>query len=156
LVANKNYTFKINAVNFDASVTAYLVDNFSATTTQINLTQDYFGNFSTTSVVASYSEDRFKIVFKVGTLATPDFESSISLYPNPSTTNAFYLNIPNWTDDIKVKLHNAVGQEMPLEVSTSDGIVRYCKSKIDLAAGMYIITITKEGSTVNKKWLIQR
>jgi hypothetical protein len=156
LVANKNYTFKINAVNLDASVTAYLVDNFLATTTSINLTQDYFGNFSTTSVVASYSEDRFKIVFKVGTLATPDFESSIGLYPNPSTTNAFYLNIPNWTDDIKVKLHNAVGQEMPLEVSTSDGIVRYCKSKIDLAAGMYIITITKEGSTVNKKWLIQR
>jgi hypothetical protein len=156
LVANKNYTFKINAVNLDASVTAYLVDNFLATTTSINLTQDYFGNFSTTSVVASYSEDRFKIVFQVGTLTTPDFESSISLYPNPSTTNAFYLNIPNWSDDIKVKLHNAVGQEIPLNVSTTDGVVRYCKSKIDLAAGMYIITITKEGSTVNKKWLIQR
>jgi autotransporter-associated beta strand protein len=156
LVANKNYTFKINAVNFDASVTAYLVDNFLATTTPINLTQDYFGNFSTTSVVASYSEDRFKIVFQVGTLGTPDFESSISLYPNPSTTNAFYLNIANWTDDIKIRLHNAVGQEIPLTIESSDGIVRYCQSKIDLPVGMYIVTITKEGRTVNKKWLIQR
>jgi hypothetical protein len=156
LVANKNYTFKINAVNFDASVTAYLVDNFLATTTPINLTQDYFGNFSTTSVVASYSEDRFKIVFQVGTLATPDFESSISLYPNPSTTNAFYLNIANWTDDIKIRLHNAVGQEIPLTIESSDGLVRYCKSKIDLAAGVYIISISKEGIMTSKKWIIQR
>lgn len=84
LVANKNYTFKINAVNFDASVTAYLVDNFLATTTPINLTQDYFGNFSTTSVVASYSEDRFKIIFETGTLSNDNIEinNSVIVYIN--------------------------------------------------------------------------
>jgi hypothetical protein len=153
--ASKNYTFKIKAINFDASVTAYLVDNFLGTTTAIDMTQDYFANFATTSAAASYGEDRFKIVFKNSTLGTPIFESNISLYPNPSTTNAFYLNVPNWTDDTTVRLHNAVGQEIPLAIESSNGTVRYCKSKIDLPVGMYIVTITQEGKIVNKKWLIQ-
>jgi len=109
LVANKNYTFKINAVNLDPNVTAYLVDNFLATTTPINLTQDYFANFATTSVVASYNEDRFKIVFQVGTLTGSDFEinNSVIIYTD---TN---INIKSVIENIKsVQIFDLLGRNI--------------------------------------------
>jgi hypothetical protein len=111
LVANKNYTFKINAVNFDASVTAYLVDNFLATTTPINLTQDYFGNFSTTSVVASYSEDRFKIISRVNTLSNNNFEINNPVIVYTDTN----INIKSAIENIKsVEIFDLLGRTIAI------------------------------------------
>uniref|UniRef100_UPI0037BFC022 fibronectin type III domain-containing protein n=1 Tax=Flavobacterium sp. TaxID=239 RepID=UPI0037BFC022 len=68
LGANKNYTFKIQTTNFDTALTPYLVDTFLNTQTEIATSQAFLASFATTSNQASYSEDRFKIVFQTSAL----------------------------------------------------------------------------------------
>ncbi|WP_396153365.1 choice-of-anchor J domain-containing protein, partial [Flavobacterium sp.] len=111
LGANKNYTFKIQTTNFDTALTPYLVDTFLNTQTEISTSQAYLASFATTSNVASYSENRFKIVFQNAVLSTDTFASQVGLYPNPSKGNGFYLQLPS-SAQATVKLYNTIGQEI--------------------------------------------
>jgi hypothetical protein len=152
---NKSYTFKFEPLNFDAGISAFLIDQFMNTQTQIDLQQNSFITINTGSDVLSYGEDRFKIVFNTSSLSNPEFESKVLLYPNPSTMSSFYLQLPNWSDATKVILHNSLGQQIPVVKEITNGLTRQFKSINPLPTGIYYITITQEGKSVTKKWIVQ-
>jgi hypothetical protein len=136
-LANKNYTFKINATNFDASVTAYLVDNFLGTTTPIDLTQDYFANFATTSSVTSYGEDRFKIVFRVNTLSNGDFEinNSVIIYTDAN------INIKSTNQNIKsVEFFDSLGRNITIFKNVNNTL--FTTNNINKTNNLILIRIT--------------
>jgi hypothetical protein len=63
-MAQKNYRFELNALNFMTGFNAYLQDAYKGTTTPIDLTgtTNQF-DFSVTAEAASANQDRFRIVF---------------------------------------------------------------------------------------------
>jgi hypothetical protein len=67
-----NYEFKLNPINFDASVSSCkLVDKFLNTETQISLTSTTLVGFNVTSVTGSNAANRFYVVFNAaGSLPT--------------------------------------------------------------------------------------
>ena len=149
LGANKNYTFKIQTTNFDTALTPYLVDTFLNTQTEIATSQAYLATFATTSNVASYNENRFKIVFQNALLSTDTFASQVGLYPNPSKGNGFYLQLTA-TTQATVKLYNTLGQE--IAISHNEG---HYQAKQSLAAGVYHIMVTQGEKTSKLKWIVE-
>jgi len=149
LGANKNYTFKIQTTNFDTALTPYLVDNFLNTQTEISTSQAFLASFATTSNVASYSENRFKIVFQNALLNTDTFATQVGLYPNPSKGNGFYLQLPAKAQ-VTVKLYNTLGQE--IAISHNEG---HYQAKQSLAAGVYHIMVTQGEKTSKLKWIVE-
>jgi hypothetical protein len=149
LVANKNYTFKIQTTNFDTALTPYLVDTFLNTQTEIATSQAYLATFATTSNVASYNENRFKIVFQNALLSTDTFATQVGLYPNPSKGNGFYLQLPS-TAHATVRLYNTLGQE--IAISHNEGNYQ---AKQSLAAGVYHIMVTQGEKTSKLKWIVE-
>lgn len=153
-VANKSYTFKIEPANFDASVSALFVDQFLNTQTPIDLTQESFITVNTTTDVASYGEDRFRIIFGTEQLANQDFDRIVSLYPNPSRLNEFNLNLPNWDDTVKVNMFNSLGQQIPVSMENGDGMSKRFKVNTNVASGVYYIKVTQGGKETTKKWIL--
>mgnify|MGYP002631972571 CR=1 FL=1 len=152
LGANKNYTFKIQTTNFDADLTPYLVDNFLNTQTAISTSEVYLATFSTTSNVASYSEDRFKIVFQTSALSTDDFVKNIKLYPNPAKAGgSFYID---GITEASVLVYNVVGQNIPVTVM-SQGNATQVTPTTALSQGVYLVTVTTAGKTAQVKWIVE-
>ncbi len=149
LGANKNYTFKIQTTNFDSALTPYLVDTFLNTQTEISTSQAYLASFATTSNLASYSENRFKVVFQNAVLSTDTFASQVGLYPNPSKGNGFYLQLPS-SEQATVKLYNTIGQE--IGITNNSG---YYQANQSLAAGVYHIMVTQGEKTSKLKWIVE-
>jgi len=149
LGANKNYTFKIQTTNFDTALTPYLVDTFLNTQTEIATSQAYLATFATTSNVASYNENRFKIVFQNAVLSTDTFATQVGLYPNPSKGNGFYLQLPS-TAHATVRLYNTLGQE--IAISHNEG---HYQANQSLAAGVYHIMVTQGEKTSKLKWIVE-
>lgn len=152
LGANKNYTFKIQTTNFDADLTPYLVDNFLNTQTAISTSEAYLANFSTTSNVASYGEDRFKIVFQTSALSTDDFANNIKLFPNPAKAGAsFYID---GITEATVSVYNVVGQNIPVSVMSQGNAVQVTPNTA-LSQGVYLVTVTTAGKTAQVKWIVE-
>jgi hypothetical protein len=152
LGANKNYTFKIQTTNFDNALTPYLVDTFLNTQTEIATSQAYLASFATTSNQASYSEDRFKIVFQTSALTTDDFVKNIKLYPNPAKAGAsFYVD---GITEATVSVYNVVGQNIPVTVMSQGNAVQVTPSA-SLSKGVYLVSITTQGITKQVKWIVE-
>ena len=152
LGANKNYTFKIQTTNFDTALTPYLVDNFLNTQTAITTSQAYLASFATTSNQASYSEDRFKIVFQTSALSTDDFVKSIKLYPNPAKAGgSFYID---GITEATVSVYNVVGQNIPVTVMSQGNAIQVTPSA-SLSNGVYLVSITSQGVTKQVKWIVE-
>jgi hypothetical protein len=152
LGANKNYTFKIQTTNFDNALTPYLVDTFLNTQTEIATSQAFLASFATTSNQASYSEDRFKIVFQTSALSTDDFVKNIKLYPNPAKAGAsFYVD---GITEATVSVYNVVGQNIPVTVMSQGNAVQVTPTAA-LSQGVYLVTVTTAGKTTQVKWIVE-
>jgi hypothetical protein len=152
LGANKNYTFKIQTTNFDNALTPYLVDTFLNTQTEIATSQAFLASFATTSNQASYSEDRFKIVFQTSALTTDDFVKNIKLYPNPAKAGAsFYVD---GITEATVSVYNVVGQNIPVTVMSQGNAVQVTPTAA-LSQGVYLVTVTTAGKTAQVKWIVE-
>ncbi|WP_333877834.1 Ig-like domain-containing protein [Flavobacterium sp.] len=152
--ANKSYTFKFETSDFDASVSAFLVDQYLNTQTPIALNEDAFVTFTTTTDVQSYGENRFKVVFDVNALGNVNFESFVSLYPNPANGNLFYLNLPTWDENTSVVLYNALGQQIPVIAGEIDGMARQYNVPANLTKGVYYVKVAQNGKEATKKWIV--
>ena len=70
-VSLQPYQFQFNPENMqDEALTAYLLDNYSKTKTQVSLAAPTTVNFTINSDAASYAPDRFMVVFKQASLAS--------------------------------------------------------------------------------------
>lgn len=157
LVANKNYTFKVNTANFDTSVAAKMVDMYLNTETPIDLIQPSFVSFSTSADAGSFGEDRFKIVFSSAALGNPSFAgSAISIYPNPVVNNQFTLALPNSiTGKVAVTITNMLGQQV-YNSSAEANATMPINPKNQLEEGVYVVTISNNGEIVQAKITVKK
>ncbi|NDH07222.1 T9SS C-terminal target domain-containing protein, partial [bacterium] len=85
MVAGGNYEFKINPINFDASVSACkIIDNFLQTETPVSLNSNTIYPFSITTATGSSAAGRFTIVF-TGAGALPTNKFSVKAYKQNNT-----------------------------------------------------------------------
>lgn len=152
LGANKNYTFKIQTTNFDTALTPYLVDNFENTQTEIATSQAFLASFATTSNVASYSENRFKVVFQNAVLSNATFQNTLAIYPNPAKAGAsFYVE---GVSEATVTVSNLLGQNIPVQTK-SQGTSLQVTPNTSLSQGVYLVNITTQGTTQQVKWIVE-
>lgn len=156
LVANKNYTFALNPADFDASLSARLLDSYLNSETPLSLSQPSFINFSTTSDEASYGTDRFKIIFNSDTLGNNTFvKNTISVYPNPVTNNQFTVALPSTvTGKVTLSITNMLGQRI-YDTMIDAAPTMEIQPKKTLQNGVYIVNVTNNGSSFQIKIIVK-
>ena len=155
--ANKSYTFKVSATNFDASLTGYLVDQYLNSQTQLDFNTANFITFATTTNVNSYGADRFKVVFSPTALNTNVWnESTIHIYPNPVTNNQFSIGLPSMVNGkVTVTIHNIIGQSVYKESMQPINNTIIVRPSVLLKTGVYMVAIENEGKTSTQKIIIK-
>jgi sugar lactone lactonase YvrE len=159
LYANKfratNYTLKTTLENYSGP-TPYLLDTYTQNYTLLDGNLETIYPFSVDSTVPnSVATNRFKIVFSNAALNTTDFEKGCYLYPNPSTDSAFYVHLNGLNSSTKVTLFNTLGQQIQLNVNTTENNSYFCKTTFKLPTGTYIVVIEQDGKKATKKWMVQ-
>jgi len=99
-LTQNSYTLRIAASNFEAGINAYLQDNYLNSETLLNLSGSTDINFTTTAVIGSTAENRFRIVFRASG-ALPVNITSIKAYQKNAGiavdwTVATQINISNY------------------------------------------------------------
>ena len=158
LGANKNYTFKIQTTNFDTALTPYLVDNFLNTQTEITTSQAFLASFATTSNVASYSENRFKVVFSPSSALSNDQwnAKSLGIYPNPVVENQFTIDVSSSiTDKVTITIYNIIGQSVYKVSATPINNSILVQPNVELKAGVYMVEMTNNGKTNTQKIIVK-
>lgn len=150
--ANKNYSFRTQFSNFDASVSPFLVDKFLGTSTAITTDSATTLNFTTTAAAASYESDRFKITFTNKTLDTKDFEAAqLQLYPNPVVNGQFSIDLPNtMSGTVNVKIINLIGQTVYETNTEAKNSIRI-NTQSPLPQAVYLVQLTNNGERFTKK-----
>jgi hypothetical protein len=155
--ANKSYTFKVSATNFDTSLTGYLVDQYLNSQTQLDFNTANFITFATTTDVNSYGSDRFKVVFSPSVLNTNVWnESTVHIYPNPVTNNQFAISVPSLTNGkVTVTIHNLIGQSVYKESISAINSTIVVRPLALLKAGVYSVAIENEGKRSTQKIIVK-
>lgn len=147
-----NYTLVAKLNNYNG-ITPYIHDKFTQTFTEVNPIVNY--NFSVDLAnSASTAYDRFEIVYNTEVLNTDDFNvDSVNLFPNPTSSNYFNLQLPLDASNYTIKMYNSLGQLLDLELIATDTNVINCKVPSSLATGIYQIVISKDSKNIVKKWI---
>jgi hypothetical protein len=147
-----NYTLVAQTEN-NTGLIPYLHDKFTATISEINSTLNY--NFSIdTNNNLSIASNRFEIIYSSTILANDSFnEQNIVLYPNPSNTNDFNIQLPIGTSDYSIKVYNSLGQLLDVNLIETGTNILKCKVSSDIVSGIYQVVITKDNASVVKKWI---
>jgi hypothetical protein len=155
--ANKDYTFRTHFSNFDTTATPFLLDMYLDKYTALSNEFPTDVRFITTSEVASYDLNRFKIVFqKNDMLGMENFNAEqILVYPSPVTNNQFNIVLPSYfVGEVAIKLTNAIGQtvyQTKIEAQNTLSIT----PKNTLLQGLYFVQITNQGRSIAKKIIIK-
>jgi hypothetical protein len=155
--ANKDYTFRTHFSNFDTTATPFLLDMYLDKYTALSNELPTDVRFITTSEVASYDLNRFKIVFqKNDMLGMENFNAEqILVYPSPVTNNQFNIVLPSYfVGEVAIKLTNAIGQtvyQTKIEAQNTLSIT----PKNTLLQGLYFVQITNQGRSIAKKIIIK-
>ena len=137
-----------------SGLTPYIHDVFMQTFTEINPSVNY--NFTIdTSNLASSANNRFEIVYSNPNLNYDNFTTeSIALYPNPSATNDFNIQLPAGMGDCIITIYNSIGQLVAVETTEVGENTINCKVASTISTGIYQVVITNnEGSRIVKKWI---
>jgi hypothetical protein len=155
--ANKSYTFKVNATNFDSSLRGYLVDQYLNSQTLLDFSTSNFITFATTTDAASYGADRFKVVFNSSALNNEEWNTkSLRIYPNPVVDNQFTIAVsPSITDKVTICIYNMIGQSVYRESATAINNSIVVHPSAILKAGVYMVEMTNNGKTSTQKIIIK-
>jgi hypothetical protein len=82
--------------------------------------------------------------------------SQILLYPNPSETGEFYLNIPQNINDLEVTIYNVLGAKVFSQKGFSTGNKVLINASSIQSNGIYIVKLTSrsKGLTASKKLMV--
>jgi hypothetical protein len=82
--------------------------------------------------------------------------SKILLYPNPSETGEFYLNIPQNINDLEVTIYNVLGAKVFSQKGFSTGNKVLINASSIQSNGIYIVKLTSrsKGLTASKKLMV--
>jgi hypothetical protein len=140
------YQWKFELSDYNG-LTPYLVDTQNSTYTPIE------NNTVVPFTVNGQELNRFKIVFQSAALGTSDFDKSIALYPNPSKAGlGFYIT--GVATAATVQMHTVLGQNIPVQTVTNGNMLQV-KPTTEVSQGMYFVSITTEGQTVQIKWIVE-
>jgi hypothetical protein len=156
--ANKSYTFKINATNFDNTLSAFIVDQYLNTQTQVDLTAPNFVTFATTADAASYGTDRFKVVFSPSSaLNNEEWNSkALRIFPNPVVDNQFTIAVSSSiTDKVAITIYNMIGQSVYKESAAAINNAIVVRPTALLKAGVYMVEMVNNGKTNTQKIIIK-
>lgn len=150
---HQEYTFRIDAQNFDESTQPLLVDTYTNETyplvngiTNISFTADEANS-------ASMNNQRFLIQFENTTLSQTEFNGSIfSIYPNPvqDVLHLSWKEMP--TGDTKISIFNLVGKRIASYQQDASDQVQTISAQ-SLEAGVYLLQIQNEDVNVTKKFI---
>ena len=140
-----NYQWQFELGNYSGP-TPYLLDTQNNAYTQID------NNTIVPFIVNGQELTRFKIVFQNETLNTPDFNTKVIVYPNPTKVGSgFYIT---GLSEIKtITVHNFLGQNIPVQ-TIINGTTVSVKPISSISQGVYIVNITQEAKTVQVKWIV--
>ncbi|MBB5266811.1 T9SS type A sorting domain-containing protein [Algibacter amylolyticus] len=147
-----NYTIVLEASEIKGT-TAHLVDNYTNVSTKIpetgTVNYDYTVDFDNPNSVAG---DRFKIIFSSALLSTEtNVAEQIIMYPNPSKTGKFYLNIPADINDLEVTIYNVQGAKLYSKSGLKSGNKISINTRSFLSQGIYFVKMSSKGRTTTKK-----
>ncbi|KAA5827598.1 T9SS type A sorting domain-containing protein [Algibacter amylolyticus] len=135
--------------------TPFLVDTYLNQTTELLQNGETPYAYSIDAgIPASFAGDRFKIIFQK-TLAVANTElSKVLLYPNPTTTGNFFLNIPNGINDLELTIFNALGAKVFETNGLATGNRIPVNANFIKNSGVYFVNLTSKGLTTTKKLII--
>ena len=150
-----NYTMVASGTNM-SGLTAYLHDQLLQTYTEIpqsgSVNYSYVINVSDATTSAS---DRFRIVFQNPTLNLENTAAlSFTMYPNPSKNGVCDVAMNGATEDTKLTIYNAIGQEV-YATNLTQTTINHIKPNKVFAKGVYYVKIKKETATTVKKLIIE-
>ena len=134
----------------------YLFDAYADVYTEIpqNGTVNYAYSIDD-NIPASMDAERFTVVFGQQALTVSNLDiERIMLYPNPSNTGQFYLNIPQQMDDLEVTIYNALGAKLFYKTGFTAGQNVSIKTSFTRDQGLYFVNLTSKGATTTKKLII--
>lgn len=91
----QTYEFRFAPVNITTGVTAFLVDRFMNSYTQVSLTDSTFINFAIGAEAASNAADRFILVFRPAIVVVPVKIISVAAYRNTDQSNQVKWKVEN-------------------------------------------------------------
>jgi hypothetical protein len=150
-----NYTIVAQGIAME-DATAFLVDNYTGAMTEIPQSGSVDYSFTVDSSIAgSIANDRFKIVFAVNALSVDTFGvEGIELYPNPSKTGKFFIDVPAGMDDLEVTIYSLLGVKLYSETGFSAGQQITIDTDGRLSIGTYVVELSSNGKTTTKKLII--
>lgn len=151
-----DYTYKVNLQGLE-NVTAYLLDKFTNTRTELVNGTETRVAFTVNPADASAAPDRFDVVFGTS-LGNEEsaFSKTVKIYPNPVTDNQFTIELPSQAGEaLNVKVVNLLGQEVySKSLEVSEGVVKM-QPKTQLQSGVYLVNISNGENTATKKLIVK-
>ncbi|MEY3500966.1 MAG: hypothetical protein RL308_2635 [Bacteroidota bacterium] len=140
-----NYQWRFELSNYDGA-TPYLYDSTNNSYTQIS------NGIVLPFTVDANTTNRFKIVFQNSVLDTDNFNSQITLFPNPAKADeGFYVQ---GISEAKVSVYNLLGQTIPVQTKKQGNSLQVAPIT-SLNKGVYLVNITMVGNTKQIKWIIE-
>jgi len=153
-----DYTYKVTVSGLN-NVTAYLLDKYTNTTTElVNDNQTIVAFRVDTTVPESIAANRFDVVFGETALGNDsnDFANNVRIYPNPSTSSQFYIQLPTGlSGNAKVDVVSVLGQQVYSRAMDVTGNTISIQPEQTLEAGIYMVRITTSNGVATKKLIIK-
>jgi hypothetical protein len=150
-----SYTIKAEGFGLTGS-TPYLLDQYANKITEIP--QDGSVNYAYTvdaAIPESIAADRFKLIYAKTLKTIDNAVTSFALYPNPSKTNSFSVNVPQSTGKASLTVSNMLGQQLYSQNDLQSGsIVKVIANNVK-TAGVYLVSLTSDGKTTTTKWIVE-
>ncbi len=149
------YVFRIH-LNEVSGVTAYLVDDYLGTQTEMINNQENVYSFNIDEAQpGSIDPERFSIAFAEENLGISTIaENSFTIYPNPSTAGEFTLQLAQLnSNEVKLNIFNMLGKQVYQNQFSTEAPIRV--SNTDFEAGIYLIQVEIDGKTSTQKLIVK-
>jgi hypothetical protein len=151
-----NYTYRMTVSGL-SNVSAFLLDKYTNTTHELTNDQATEVEFTVDAAdAASVAANRFDIVFEEAALGSNEsaFANAVRLYPNPTATGAFSIQLPS-AEAVKVTVTSILGQQvLSSEFTPSSNLVNITADQ-SLQAGVYLVQVSSQSGTTVKKLIVK-
>jgi hypothetical protein len=150
-------SYKIRALGTSLiGPTAYLIDTFTSTTTEIPSDGTVEYPFSIDAAVsASSAAGRFKLIYTKTLNTIHHSDTEFTLYPNPSKENSFNVVVPQSWSKSSLTVSDLLGRKLYSQKELPSGsTIKVTVNNLN-AAGVYLVSLTSDGETLITKWIVE-
>ncbi len=149
------YVFRIH-LNEVSGVTAYLIDDYLGTQTEMINNQENVYSFNVDEAQSgSIDPERFSIAFAEENLGISTIaENSFTIYPNPSTAGEFTLQLAQLnSNEVRLNIFNMLGKQVYKNQFSAEAPIRVRNTGLE--AGIYLIQVEIDGKTSTQKLIVK-